>query len=127
VVEIVVQSMVEPGVEMLVGASLDATFGHVVVCGSGGTNVELLRDTTCRLAPLTDVTASQMLDQVRGIALLRGFRGRPAGDEAGLREIVLRVSELVTSCPDIVEIDLNPVIVTPHHATVVDARIRVGD
>lgn len=126
VVEVLMQPMVEAGVEMFVGASLDPTFGHVIMCGSGGTQVELLRDTTCRLAPLTDVTASQMLDEVRGTALLRGFRGRPKGDEAGLREIVLRVSELVTACPEILEIDLNPVIVTPRQACVVDARVRVG-
>jgi len=123
--DILIQPMVESGVEMLVGASFDPTFGHVIVCGSGGTQVELLRDMACRLAPLTDVTTGQMLDEVRGAALLRGFRGRPRADEAGLREIVLRISELVTVCPGILEIDLNPVIVTPHHSVVVDARIRV--
>jgi len=124
--EITLQAMVEPGVEMLVGATLDSTFGHVIVCGSGGTQVELLHDTSCRLAPLTDVAAAQMLDGIRGIALLRGFRGRPKGDEAGLTDIVLRVSELVTGCPDILEIDFNPVIVTSDRAQVVDARVRVS-
>jgi acetyl coenzyme A synthetase (ADP forming)-like protein len=126
VAEVIVQRMAEPGVEMLVGASLDPAFGHVIVCGSGGTLVELLRDTSCRLAPMTDVSAAEMLDEVRGMALLRGFRGRPIGDEAALRDIVLRVSELVTACPEIAELDLNPVIVTPRGACVVDARVQVA-
>jgi acyl-CoA synthetase (NDP forming) len=118
--------MVPPGVEMIVGASFDPTFGHVLMCGSGGTQVELLRDTSCRLPPLTDETARDMLDEVRGIALVRGFRGAPPADEAGLREILLRISALVTACPDILELDLNPVIVSTTGACAVDARVRVG-
>lgn len=123
--EITLQAMAEPGAEMIVGATLHPTFGHVVVCGSGGTQVELLHDTSCRLAPLTDLAAAEMLDGIRSIALLRGFRGRPRGDEAGLKDIVLRVSELVTACPDILELDFNPVIVAASAAMVVDARARV--
>ncbi len=126
ITQILVQPMVKGGVEMLIGATLDQTFGHVVVCGSGGTLVELLHDTSCRLAPLTERAARDMLDEVRGIALLRGFRGAPPLDEAALRELLLRVSALLTVCPDILELDLNPVIVTPTGASVVDARVRVG-
>ena len=126
VVQILVQPMVTPGVEMLVGVTRDPTFGHVVVLGSGGTLVELLRDTSCRLAPLTDRSARQMLDELRGAALLRGYRGSAPADEAALVDVVLRVSALLTACPEIVELDLNPVIVTPSGATAVDARVRVG-
>jgi acetyl coenzyme A synthetase (ADP forming)-like protein len=125
VLQVIVQPMVADGVEMLVGATLDAKFGHAVVCGVGGTLVELLRDTSCRLTPLTGVAACQMLDDVRGIALLRGFRGAPPRDESALQNILLRLSALLEACPDIVEVDLNPVIVTTSGATVVDARIRV--
>jgi len=123
--EVYLQPMVEQGIEMLVGATFDQVFGHVIVCGTGGTRVELLQDTACRLAPVTDVTAAEMLNEIRGIALLRGFRGTPIADEAGLLDVALRVSELVTECADIVELDLNPVIVTPRQACVVDARVRV--
>ena len=111
---------------MLVGAALDPTFGHMVMCGSGGTLVELLHDASCRLAPLSAGSAREMLDEVRGVARLRGFRGAPPGDEAALRDIVLRVSALVTACPEIVELDLNPVIVRPSGACVVDARVRLA-
>ena len=125
VLQVLVQPMVR-GVEMFVGASLDPKFGHAIVCGSGGTLVELLRDTSCRLAPLTDVAAREMLDELRGIALLRGFRGAPIADEASLRDVVLRVSALLELCPEVVELDLNPVMVSASGATAVDARVRIG-
>ena len=123
---VTIQPMVRGGAEMIVGATLDPKFGHVIVCGSGGTLVELLGDTQCRLAPLTDRAAAEMLDEVQGIALLRGFRGAPVGDEAALRTTLLRVSALLDACPQIAELDLNPVIVTPEGAFVVDARVRVA-
>ena len=125
VLQVLVQPMIR-GVEMFVGASFDAKFGHAIVCGSGGTLVELLRDTACRLAPLTDVAAREMLDALRGIELLRGFRGAPVADEGALLDIVLRVSALLELCPDIHELDLNPVIVAATGATAVDARVRIA-
>jgi acyl-CoA synthetase (NDP forming) len=126
VLQVFVQPMVEHGVEMLVGATFDPTFGHAILCGSGGTLVELLHDASCRLAPLTDRSARQMLDEVRGVALLRGYRGARPADEAALVDILLRVSLLLDACPEILELDLNPVVVTPEGATVVDARVRVA-
>ncbi len=125
VAEVLVQPMVR-GVEMLVGASFDPKFGHTVMCGSGGTLVELLHDVSCRLAPLTDVSAREMLDDVRGVTLLRGYRGAPPADERALCEILLRLSALLELCPEIEELDLNPVMVGVEGATVVDARIRVS-
>lgn len=126
ITEITVEPMIADGVEMMVGGTLDASFGPVVVCGSGGTLVELMRDTALRLAPLSNWTASEMLDEVRGIARLRGFRGSPRLDEASLRMIVLRVGALLDACPSIAELDLNPVIVRRSGAIAVDARVRVG-
>jgi acetyl coenzyme A synthetase (ADP forming)-like protein len=126
VTEILLEPMIGGGVEMMVGGTLDATFGPVVVCGSGGTLVELMRDTVLRLAPLSDGSASEMLDQVRGVAQLRGFRGRPRLDEAALRQIVLRVGALLDACPGITELDLNPVIVRRNDAIAVDARVRIA-
>ena len=125
VLQVLVQPMVR-GVEMFVGASFDDKFGHAIVCGSGGTLVELLRDASCRLAPLTDATAREMLDEIRGIALLRGYRGAPIADEGSLRDVVLRVSALLELCPEVVELDLNPVMVSATGATAVDARIRIS-
>ncbi len=125
VTTVLVQPMVHGGAEMLVGASRQGAFGHAVVCGSGGIFVELLHDTALRLAPVTARDAAAMVGELRGVRLLRGFRGAPALDEAALADTVLRVSDLVTSCPAIAELDLNPVIVTPTVAIVVDARIRL--
>ena len=121
--QILIQPMVR-GVEMFVGVSRDEKFGHAIVCGTGGTLVELMHDTSCRLAPLTDVSGGEMLDELRGSALLRGFRGAPPADEASLLEVILRVSALLEICPEIEELDLNPVIVSLTGAVAVDARIK---
>ena len=124
---VLVQPMIKSGVEMFVGAAFDSSFGHVVMCGSGGTMVELVRDTAGRLAPLTDRAAIEMLEETRACVLLRGFRGSPPCDEAAFRDILLRTSALVEACPEISELDFNPVIVTTAGAIVVDARVRVAD
>ncbi len=125
ITSMVVQPMVAGGVEMIVGASLDPTFGHVVVCGAGGTLVEILQDTTCRLTPVALREAGEMIDELHCARRLRGFRGAPPLDEPGLRDIIQRVSALVDTCPEIVELDLNPVIVTATGVHVVDVRVRV--
>jgi acetyl coenzyme A synthetase (ADP forming)-like protein len=126
VLQVLVQPMLH-GVEMFVGASFDPKFGHAVICGSGGTLVELMHDTSCRLAPLTDIAAREMVSELRGAKLLRGYRGAPPADEAGLLDILLRVSALLERCPEIEELDLNPVLVSPDGAVAVDARVRVGN
>jgi acetyl coenzyme A synthetase (ADP forming)-like protein len=125
VTTIVVQPMIRAGVEMLVGAVWHREFGHAVVCGSGGTLVELMQDTALRLAPVTRHGVETMLNELRGIRLLRGYRGAPVLDETALVDTVLRISELVDVCPEIAELDLNPVIVTATGAVTVDARIRI--
>ncbi len=123
---ILVQPMVSGGVEVIVGVVHDPTFGPLVLYGSGGTLVELVSDVAFRLHPITDADAAAMLEEVRGTALLRGYRGAPRADEAGLRELLLRVSSLVEACPEVREMDLNPVRVLEKGVRVLDARIRVG-
>jgi acetyl coenzyme A synthetase (ADP forming)-like protein len=123
---LIVQEMVTGGVEVVVGATLDPTFGPLVVYGSGGILVELLNDVAFRINPLTDVDVQDMLSEVKGTALLRGWRGKPAADEAALKELILRVSVLLEICPQIHEMDANPVKVLEQGATIVDARIRVA-
>jgi acyl-CoA synthetase (NDP forming) len=124
---VIVQPMVGDGAEMFIGATRDPLFGHLVMCGSGGTLVELARDTASRLAPLTDRGAAEMIDELRGRVLLRGFRGAPVRDEEAFRDALLRLSALVQLCPEIEELDMNPVIVTTNGAFVVDARVRVAE
>jgi acetyl coenzyme A synthetase (ADP forming)-like protein len=124
--EFLVQAMVPDGVEVIVGVTQDPTFGPLVLYGSGGTLVELVSDVAFRLHPLTDSDVAAMLDEVKGTALLRGYHGSPRVDEAALKDLLLRVSALVDHCPEVREMDLNPIKVLAHGALAVDARIRIG-
>ncbi len=123
----VVQQMVEGGVEMLVGVAHDPLFGPVVACSAGGTTVELLRDVAVRVTPITDLDASEMVRSLRTFPLLDGFRGAAKVDVASLEEVILRVSALVDDHAAIAEMDCNPVMVLPHGALIVDARVRVQE
>ena len=124
---VLLQRQVEPGIEAVVGVINDPTFGPLVACGLGGAMVELLRDVSYRLPPVTDVDAEEMIDRLRLSPLLAGYRGAPAGDRAALVELIRRVSALVDIVPELRELDLNPVIVrTPGAgAIVVDAKMRL--
>ena len=123
---VLVQPMSAGGVEMIVGGVNDPTFGPVVMAGSGGVLADLMADTAIALCPLAEQDAGGMLDQIRGIARLRGFRGAAPLAETALRQLVVRVSRLLEACPEIHEMDLNPVMVTASGVVVVDARIKVG-
>jgi acetyl coenzyme A synthetase (ADP forming)-like protein len=122
---LLVQVMVNGGAEMMIGAINDPIFGHVVVCGSGGVLVDLLADSACRLHPVTDRDAQEMVELLKGVRLLRGFRGAEQADEPAFRDAILRVSALVGVCPEIQELDLNPVKVLPGGVSAVDVRVRV--
>jgi acetyl coenzyme A synthetase (ADP forming)-like protein len=122
-----VQSMVQ-GVELLVGSSRDEKFGPLISFGVGGVNVELWRDVVFRVNPLTATDAREMLDEIRGAKLLDGFRGSPPADREALIDTLLRLSRMVGDLPEILEIDINPLIALPpgEGVVAVDARIRVG-
>ena len=122
----IVQQMVPDGVELLIGAVTDPMFGPIIACGSGGVLVDLLHDSTFRLHPLTDIDAAEMIEGLRGVALLRGYRGQTAADEQAFVDALLRVSALVELCPEIQELELNPLKVFQHGACAVDVRIRVA-
>ena len=94
---------------MIVGAIHDPSFGPLIACGTGGVLVDILADTSFRLHPLTASDAHDMVNELRGARLLRGFRGAPAADEASLRDVLLRISALITAAPEIKELDFNPV------------------
>jgi acyl-CoA synthetase (NDP forming) len=108
-----------------VGAFQDPMFGPLVACGTGGVLVDVLADTAFRLHPLNATDAAEMIDELRGVRLLRGYRGAPPADEQALRDVLLRVSELILVAPEIQELDLNPVIVLPDNARVADVRLRI--
>lgn len=121
----IVQRMVPGGVEILVGALYDPTFGPLVVCGSGGVLVDLIADTVFRIHPLTDIDADDLVREFKGSTLLRGYRGRPPADEAALKDTLLRVSVMLELCPEIHELDINPLKVLEHGVSAVDVRMRV--
>ncbi len=116
------------GLEALVGVTSDPTFGPLVVCGLGGTLVEVLHDVAFRLTPVSDIDADEMLSTLRTNVLLDGYRGSPPGDREALVSVILRVSALVESIPELRELDLNPVkVLSPGEgAIVVDGRMRIG-
>jgi acetyl coenzyme A synthetase (ADP forming)-like protein len=121
----VVQQMARRGVEMLVGVVHDPQFGPVVACGAGGVQVELLKDVSVRLTPLSNEDASEMIRELKTYPLLKGFRGSVPGDVAALEDGLLRVSAMVEDIPQIAELDCNPFVVHDTGATILDARIRV--
>lgn len=122
----VVQPMLDPGVETIVGVTHDESFGPLVLFGLGGVTAELMRDTALRVLPLTDVDARELVRSLRGSPLLFGYRGRPAVDVSSLEDLLLRVAAMVDAVPEIAEMDANPVIVSPRGAVVVDAKVRVA-
>ena len=123
---VLVQQMVSGGVELLAGGVVDPTFGPLLACGSGGVLVDLLDDTAFRLHPLTDLTAAEMVASLKSVRLLRGYRGHPPADEHAAVDTLLRLSALMTICPEIQELDINPLKVLERGAVALDARVRVS-
>ncbi|MBK5259121.1 MAG: GNAT family N-acetyltransferase [Thermoanaerobaculia bacterium] len=122
----IVQQMIGGGVELMVGSTEDPTFGQVIVVGAGGTMVELLSDVAFRIHPLMDLDAEDMLREVRVWKLLEGFRGAKPADVRAVSEVLLRVSALLEICPEVRELDINPLKALEDRAVVLDARIRVA-
>ena len=121
----VVQPMAPPGVELLVGVAHDPSFGPVIVCGSAGPTAELMGDVSARITPLTDADAREMLQALRTFPLLSGYRGSTPCDLAAIEDVLLRLSALVEAHSEVVELDLDPLVASPHGAVVVDARVRL--
>lgn len=113
------------GTETIIGTKRDPQFGQVVLFGLGGIFVEVFDDTALRVGPLTEADARAMIDATDAGTLIRGARGQPPGDEEALIEALLRVSQLVEDYPQISELDINPLLVTPDGATALDLRLRV--
>lgn len=107
-----VQEMAPPGgLEVLVGMNRDPQFGPLITFGLGGIYVETLRDVTFRVAPLACQEAEEMIAEVRAHALLDGVRGQPPMDKAAIVDALLRISQLVQDFPEIIEMDINPLMV----------------
>jgi acyl-CoA synthetase (NDP forming) len=125
---ILLQRQVSSGIEALVGVTTDPLFGPLLVCGLGGTLVEVVHDVAFRLTPVSDSDATEMLAKLRANVLLDGYRGAPPGDREALIALLLRVSALVESVPELQEFDLNPVKILPPGEGVIalDGRMRLA-
>lgn len=125
---VVVQPMLSGGVELMVGMVDDPAFGPLIAFGLGGIHVEVLRDVSFRIAPLTDRDAREMVREIRGARLLEGYRGHPPVDVAAIEALLLRISMLVDHVPEIAELEFNPVFGLPpgQGCSIVDARIRLA-
>ena len=120
---LLVEAMAAPGIELILGLRRDPQFGPAVLVGLGGVLTEVLDDVAIRLAPIDPAAAEAMLDSLRGAQLLRGVRGRPAVDRAAIVSMLVTLGRLGMGRPDILEIDLNPVVASVGGATAVDALV----
>jgi len=120
---ILVQEMIPPSTEIIVGATKDPHFGQTLIFGLGGIFVEVLKDVSFRIAPITRSDAEEMITDVKGYQILRGYRDQLPADINAIVEILLNTSRLVTDHRDIRELDLNPILVYEKGAKTVDARI----
>ncbi len=123
---VLVQQMVSGGLEVIVGATTDPTFGKLVAFGVGGVLVEVLRDVTFRLAPLGHADALGMLDSIAAAPVLAGVRGAAPVNREALASLLVAVSRLVADCPELAEVDLNPVLADERGVVAVDARFLLS-
>ena len=122
---VMVQKMLK-GTELFIGAKYEERFGHVVLCGLGGIFVEVLKDVSSGLAPLSYAEAYSMIHSLRGYKIIKGTRGQKALNEQKYAEIIVRLSTLLRFATEIKEIDLNPLLADEQEVVAVDARILIG-
>jgi hypothetical protein len=124
---VVVQPLVDPGADILLGTVRDASLGPLMALGLGGRQASLLSTASFRLLPVTDVDAAELINTAGPVrAQLEGFRGQPPLDHDALLGVILRFAELIRTVPEVLEADLNPVRLLPRGASVLDLRIRIG-
>lgn len=122
-----VQEMLPPGREVILGMVRDPTFGPLLMFGLGGVYVEVLRDVAFGVAPLSRAEAQELLDLIRGKKILYGVRGQPPVDLPGLLDVILRVGQLAAENPEILELDLNPILCYPERVVAVDLRLTIAE
>ncbi|MRS13001.1 MAG: CoA-binding protein [Actinobacteria bacterium] len=123
---VTVQQQLPPGREVIIGANRDPNFGPIVMFGLGGIYVEILKDVTFRLCPVTLVEAREMISEIRAAGLLRGARGAPPADVEAVADVICRVSALVSEFEEITELDINPLVVGDRGQGAVAADVRIG-
>lgn len=125
---ILVQEMVPSGLEVIVGSTKDPTFGNLIVFGLGGIFVEVLRDVSFRITPLTQYDAESMINEIRSAKILEGYRGQAPRDKKALVDIIVKLAKFVEEIAEVKDVDLNPVMLyeVGKGAKIADARIILG-
>ncbi len=118
-----VQKMFRPGAEVIVGISKDPQFGPVIMFGLGGIFVEVLKDVSFRIIPISQRDAQEMIQEIKGYPLLQGYRGKEPANISALVEMILKISKFVEENPKVKELELNPIFAYADRAVAVDARI----
>ncbi len=118
-----VQRMADPGVEVILGMSKDPQFGPLVMFGLGGVMVEVLKDVSLRLVPLSRLDARHMVKEIKGYPILQGYRGQAPVDIGALEDALMKLSRFVEAHPEVKELDLNPVFAYQKGIVAVDARV----
>ncbi|MGQ9825138.1 MAG: acetate--CoA ligase family protein [Desulfotomaculales bacterium] len=120
---VVMQKMAPPGRELIAGITTDRHFGPVIMLGAGGIFTEILQDTVYRLLPIRSSDAREMITSLKSYPLLTGYRGQDPVSLDALKDVLLKLSRLAETCPEIKELDLNPLAAYPAGALVLDARL----
>ena len=120
---VTVQPMARHGTEVIIGMSKDPQFGPVLMFGLGGVLVEILKDVSFRIVPITRRDANQMITEIKGFPLLQGYRGSEPASITALEDMLLKLSDFVDKHPEIKEVDLNPIFAYKDGALAVDARV----
>jgi len=120
---VTVQDMARGGTEVIIGMTKDAQFGPVLMFGLGGVWVEVLKDVSFRIVPLSRRDAGEMIKEIKGYPLLQGYRGAEPANVSVLEDLLLKVSEFMEKTPEIKEMDLNPIFAYKDGAVAVDARV----
>jgi acyl-CoA synthetase (NDP forming) len=120
---VIVYSMIPQETEIIIGMMKDPCFGPTIMFGLGGIFVEILKDISFRILPLEERDAEEMISEIKGYQILKGIRGETPKDVKSIRDVLMKISQLVMENPEIKEIDLNPVFVFKQGLQVVDARM----
>ncbi|MCX8014427.1 MAG: acetate--CoA ligase family protein, partial [candidate division WOR-3 bacterium] len=122
-----IQKMAEKGIETILGIKKDPQFGPIIMFGLGGIYVEVLKDISFRVCPILELTATHMIQEIKGYKILKGFRGKGPADMKTIEESLMRLSQLATDFPEFTEIDINPFVVYEQGrgAVAIDARFLI--
>ena len=122
---VLVQEMVPPSMEVIVGTVKDPQFGSTIMYGLGGIFVEIIKDVSFRLVPITRDEAFEMIEELKAYPILQGYRKTSSVKKEAIIQILVNISQLISDYPEIEELDLNPIVINEKGAKVIDARIII--